>query len=115
MEDHADISDELSPFHQVKILYKAAILPSQSGNPLQAVKSQLIHMLLNYHEELQGVPLSFSDISLIKGKEYCRIFNEDFWLHLDLSIKFLVFRPSIGLKLSGRTTMVSRDSDWILP
>lgn len=103
-----DIVDNIqSPFFQESIVFQAALLPSQSSNLLDGVKQQINALLLNYSEDLKGIPLSYTDIKFPRGKEYCRIIGEDHWLHIDVTTKILVFRPVIGIILTGRITMIS--------
>ena len=64
-------------------------------------------MLLNYNEDVQGVPISFSDLNFPPGKEYARILAEQYWLHVDVTTTFLVFKPTIGSTLCGQINKVS--------
>ena len=96
----------MTEFTRVEIVLKVALLPSSTKYPLEAVKRQLNAMLFKYNENLDGVPLSYSQLKFIKGKEYGRIIAEQYWLHVDVTTKLLVFKPEIGTKLAGKVNKV---------
>lgn len=96
----------MSEFRRVEIILKVALLPTSTKYPIEGVKRQLNSMLLKYNEEVGGVPLSFSSIKFPKGKEFGRILAEQYWLHVDVTTKLLVFKPIIGTLLMGRINKV---------
>ena len=93
-------------FHNVDVMLKVALQPLYSSQPLDAVKQQLNNMLYKYSESLEGIPLSFSDISFPKGKEYARIMADQFWLHVDVCTKILIFKPVVGQTIRGKASKV---------
>lgn len=95
-----------SPFYQMNITLKVALLPHQSSNILQAIQNQIHKLLFNYHEDLEGVPMTYSSIKFTKGKEFGRIMGEHPWVHVDVETKIILFKPVIGAILNGKVTMV---------
>ena len=63
-------------------------------------------MLFRYNDSVEGIPLSYSQLKFPKGKEYGRILAEHYWLHVDVTTKLLVFKPEIGMSLTGKITKV---------
>jgi DNA-directed RNA polymerase I subunit RPA43 len=97
----------MEAFSQNKISLKVALLPSESANPIDGIKQQLNKMLLKYSDELQGVPITFNEISFPPGKEHGRIIGERPWIHVDVSTTMLVFTPHLGLTLRGKINTMS--------
>ena len=97
----------MSEFKKVEIVLKVALLPASTKYPIDDVKRQLNSMLFKYNEEVEGIPLSFSQLKFPRGKEYGRIIAEQFWLHVDVTTKLLVFKPEIGMTLEGVINKVS--------
>ena len=91
----------MSEFKKVEIVLKVALLPASTKYPIDDVKRQLNSMLFKYNEEVEGIPLSFSQLKFPRGKEYGRIIAEQFWLHVDVTTKLIVFKPEIGITLEG--------------
>jgi DNA-directed RNA polymerase subunit E'/Rpb7 len=101
-------------FQQSEVTLKVAILPVHSAQPIDAVKQQLNNLLFKYSETLDGVPLSFSDLKFPKGKEYARIMTDQFWLHVDVCTKLLMFRPVVGSIVNGKINKISDNHISIL-
>jgi hypothetical protein len=97
----------MSEFKKVEITLKVALLPANTRHPMEAVTKQLNSILFKYNEEVEGIPLSFSELKFPKGKEYGRILAEQYWLHVDVATKLLVFQPEIGMPLVGKVNKVS--------
>ena len=97
---------QMSEFAKVEIVLKVALLPSSSSFPLEAVKRQLNNLLFRYSESIAGVPISFSELKFPKGKEYGRILAEHHWLHVDVTTKLLVFKPEMGMNITGQIVKV---------
>jgi DNA-directed RNA polymerase subunit E'/Rpb7 len=93
-------------FQSVDVNLKVAIQPVYSAEPIDAVKQQLNNLLFKYSESIGGVPLSFSELSFPKGKEYARIMSDQFWLHVDVCTKLVVFKPRVGQKIQGKINKV---------
>lgn len=93
-------------FHTVDVNLKVALQPLYSSQPIEAVKQQLNNMLYKYSDSLEGIPLSFSELSFPKGKEYARIMSDQFWLHVDVCTKLVIFKPIVGHKVRGKINKV---------
>jgi DNA-directed RNA polymerase subunit E'/Rpb7 len=102
-----------SPFYKADITLKAALFPTSAPMPMEAVKKQLNDLLFKYNDELNGVPMAYSELSIPKGKEYARIIGETFWLHVDVNTKLLVFKPEAGAVLKGTVVKVCDRQDKI--
>jgi hypothetical protein len=93
-------------FVRVEIILKVALLPASTKYPIDDVKRQLNSMLFKYNEDVKGIPLSFSQLKFPRGKEYGRIIAEQYWLHVDVVTKLLVFKPEIGMTITGKVNKV---------
>jgi hypothetical protein len=96
----------MSEFVRVEIVLKVALLPASTKYPIDDVKRQLNSMLFKYNEDVKGIPLSFSQLKFPRGKEYGRIIAEQYWLHVDVVTKLLVFKPEIGMTITGKVNKV---------
>ena len=94
------------PFHILKSTVQVTVHPSKSTDALFSIKEKLSNMLLKYNENMQGVPLTFENISFQPDKQYARIIGEYPWLHVEITTEFTIFRPIIGQRLFGRVNKV---------
>jgi hypothetical protein len=99
-------------FQSVDVMLKVALQPLHTSHPLDAVKQQLNNMLFKYNESVDGIPLSYSELSFPKGKEYARIIADQFWLHVDVCTKLLIFKPVVGQTIRGKVNKVSIRSSY---
>jgi hypothetical protein len=95
-----------TPFHSTHVSMKMALLPSSSVNPMNHIKTQLSSMLFQYNEQLDGIPLAFSEVKFAEGKAYGRILAEHPWLHCEILSKMVIFRPAVGSWIEGQITKV---------
>ncbi len=93
-------------FVKEEVVLNVAILPSSSGNPMDAVKKQLNDMLFRYNDSVGGVILTYSDVKFQKGKEYGKIIGEQPHIHIDILTKLLVFQPTLGMVIEGQIIKV---------
>ena len=96
-----------SAFQASTIIIKVALPPRHTQRPIEAVKGQLNEMLLKYSEDIQGVPLSYSNLELPRGLENGRILGMEPYIHVDLRATVTIFRPVRGLKIKGIINKVS--------
>lgn len=99
-------SSSSSSFKVIDSILKVSLLPCHTEYPLLAVKEQIHELLFHYDESLLGVPISYHEMKLPVTKEYGRIMNELPWLHIDISVKFLVFQPQPNDLISGQINKV---------
>lgn len=95
-----------SSFKIIETILKVSLLPCHTEYPLLAVKEQINELLFRYDENLSGVPISYHDLNLPVSKEYGRIMNELPWLHIDVSVKLLVFQPQPNDLITGQINKV---------
>lgn len=93
---------------------KAALYASETSNAVLSVENQMNKHLLRYNHKLEGVPICFSDVSLVPGKEYGHFFYEHPHVHVDVIAKVLVFAPTTNSAVTGRVTRVSENHVSIL-
>lgn len=96
-----------SPFTSSRVSLKIALLPRDTSNPMSAVQAQLNNMLLKYNENLNGVPVAFSDLHFPKGKDSGRIISDSYWIHVDVMTSIVTFRPNVGTRLTGKITKLT--------
>jgi hypothetical protein len=94
-------------FQSADVMLKVALQPLHTSQPLDAVKQQLNNMLFKFNKSVDGIPLSYSELSFPKGKEYARIIADQFWLHVDVCTKLLIFKPVMGQSIRGKVNKVS--------
>jgi uncharacterized membrane protein len=95
-----------SSFKTIETVLKVSLLPCHTEYPFLAVKEQINELLFRFHETLSGVPVSYHDLKLPMTKEYGRIMNELPWVHIDISVKLLVFQPQPNDIISGQINKV---------
>ena len=95
------------PFSESNIITKVALRPHYTGNIIEAVKDQLNDTLLKYSEEIQGIPVAYSNLSLPKGMKYGHVLGAQPWIHVDIKTTMVIFRPIRGLPLRGMVSQVS--------
>lgn len=100
------MSVSASSLKTVEALLKVAILPSESEKPMEAVKAQLNNLLFRYSEDFGGVPVIYHDIKCPPRKEFGRIMNDSYWLHIDIFVKVVLFQPKVGNAVIGQINKV---------
>ena len=86
---------------------QVALSPADTANPLEAVRQQLNTLLFKFSDKLDGVPLSYGDLKFPAGKESGRFIADQPWVHIDVLSDVLIFRPSVGIRISGKISKVS--------
>lgn len=94
-------------FQLLDVTLKCALAPVHIPHPMEEVENQLNGLLFKYSDEVGGVPLCFTELQLVKGKEYGRIMAEQPWLHVSVCTKLLIFKPIVGRVLNAKVTQVS--------
>eukprot|EP00468_Gymnochlora_sp_CCMP2014_P008501 CAMPEP_0167746612 /NCGR_PEP_ID=MMETSP0110_2-20121227/3808_1 /TAXON_ID=629695 /ORGANISM="Gymnochlora sp., Strain CCMP2014" /LENGTH=185 /DNA_ID=CAMNT_0007631393 /DNA_START=86 /DNA_END=643 /DNA_ORIENTATION=- len=81
--------------------------PSRLGNILKGAEEQLNLLLFTYSKTLRGVIVSYSDVKVksFKGKMFQGLSH----VEIPISVKFLLYSPSIGSLISGRVNKVGPD------
>ena len=91
-------------FVEQKLEVQLSLLPCYTHSIKQGVQDHLNRAVLRYSSSLKGVFLGFRNVAL--AQPYAAIFNEAPHLHCDITCDALVFKPTIGAKLSGRVNKV---------
>eukprot|EP00798_Chlamydomonas_sp_ICE-L_P013621 gene13621-19499_t len=81
--------------------------PSKLGNVADGVKEFLYSQLLRYTEDYSGVPLSFSNIKILRRKAPVHSYFP--LVHLNVKAESLIFRPQVGATLEGSVTKMGTD------
>jgi DNA-directed RNA polymerase subunit E'/Rpb7 len=87
-------------FFEKRFELTIALYPIDLGNVARAVENSLRSLLLRHSDQMGGVLLAFSDVTILNdGKG--RILNDLPHVHYAASTKALLFRPEIGCTLVG--------------
>lgn len=89
--------------HNVAILVH--IPPIYSNNISQGIDRYFYQMLLRYDSNWNGVPLCYSDVSILSPR--ATIVNDNPFLHIHVEAKILVFHPNIGKNIKGVINRIS--------
>lgn len=89
----------MSAFVLCKVRHSVSLSPCHAMEPRVGIEQELTEQLMRYSEPLQGVVLSFSNVTL--ARPYGVIVNEMPYIHCKVLADALVFRPKEGMKLRG--------------
>jgi DNA-directed RNA polymerase subunit E'/Rpb7 len=76
---------------------------------MSAVREKLNNILFKYNDDMQGVPIAYENVSFPPGKDLARIYGEYPWLHVEVSVDVLVFKPMPKERVFGRINKVSEN------
>ena len=65
-----------------------------------------LFLLSRFHEDVNGIILSFSQVGVPDSQPCAMIMDELPWLHLRVNATALVFTPRSGLRLKGEVIKV---------
>ncbi|GMH34551.1 hypothetical protein BSKO_02385 [Bryopsis sp. KO-2023] len=99
---------DLSSLRVVEKVMDVSIEPGNCTAVESAVDEQFKQMVLRHSEELDGVPLSFSDLKIHQNQE-AMIHPYFPFLQVTASAKFSVFSPKKGMKLVGVVKRITND------
>ncbi|KAJ1639583.1 hypothetical protein T492DRAFT_936167 [Pavlovales sp. CCMP2436] len=94
-------------FERSRVSFRMHILPGALSNVEGALRAQLNQSILTYVPALDGVPVSYADLRIMKPLGL--ICDEQPQIHLPVEAVVLVFRPRVGTVLEGIVTRSSRD------
>jgi hypothetical protein len=95
------------PMKEVVVSGMLAIPPASIGNVMVAAKKELNELLFRWNESLQAIPLFYSEPYFSKNRQHGRVIAEYPWVHIELLVKFYVFKPVIGMVLRGKVNQLS--------
>lgn len=98
----------VSYLQSVETYIQIALPPAEINQPLLAVKSQLNKLLFKFNDKLAGVPLCYGEFRFLEGKKYGRFYADHPWVHIDIICDLVIFRPSVGDRIIGKISKVSR-------
>lgn len=81
------------------------IPPIYSNNISQGIDRYFYQILLRYDFNWNGVPLCYSDVSILSTR--ANIINDNPFLHIKVKAKILLFRPNIGQSIEGIINRIS--------
>lgn len=95
-----------SVFQNGAVSVQVALAPNQLELPMKHIKNCLNEMLLVYSDDLEGVPVVYSDVAFPSGNAVGKCIAEHPWVHVNVTAKVLIFQPRCGVKLFGRVNKV---------
>ncbi|KAL1924678.1 uncharacterized protein VTP21DRAFT_4332 [Calcarisporiella thermophila] len=99
------LPEQASPLYQSTVKLYIHLPPRYAIDPLQGIYEQLNAMLMKYVPQVEGVILSYDQVKFLTRK--ARIINEAPFCHFWISVKLLLWRPSIGMRLTGTISVQS--------
>ncbi len=103
-------SDEsMKPLEEVWLRFRVALPPSDMANIFHSIRCNVYQLLMRHDASLGGVLLSISNLAFSGQKDdraYGTIVDDSPYIHFNLTAKGIVFRPRVGLKVTGIVTKV---------
>lgn len=101
-------------FFEQRCSFPIHLHPSRLGNVREGVQEQLNGLLMTYVDELGGVLLAYSDLSLSTSPrtnplQAGFIFQERSYIHFEVTIKALTWKVTVGERLEGVVNAVAND------
>lgn len=96
-----------SPFQWVTALYYVHLPPHYIGRIQEGVNEALNALLMKWNEELGGVVLAYNNASLTE--DHGKLIGASAYIHFHVSLKVLLWMPSIGAELTGTVNHISVD------
>ncbi len=101
--------ESTKPLEEVWLRFRVALPPSDMGNIFHSIRSNVYQLLMRHDANLGGVLLSISDLAFSGEKDeraYGSIVDDSHHIHFSLTAKGIVFRPRVGLEVTGIVTKV---------
>jgi len=94
-----------SPFHWKTIHCLVSLQPSALSNLPKSLNQSMRNLLLRYYSSFGGVILSFENLEIISktdnGLTCGLVWNELPHMNFSVKVDALLFRPDVGMKLTG--------------
>eukprot|EP00741_Cyanophora_paradoxa_P013130 tig00020675_g12683.t1 len=97
--EHAPIKQK-PPFSYANCTVRLQLHPSKIGNPLEGLKELLCQYLMRYVDLLGGVVMAFENVRILPDSE--RILYDNPYIQYNVSVDFLLFKPSPHVPLECR-------------
>ncbi len=109
--------ESMKPLEEVWLSFRVALPPSVMGNILHSIRCNVYQLLMRHDSNLGGVLLSISDLTFSEEKDeraYGSIVTDSHYIHFSLTAKGIVFRPRVGLEVTGIVTKVFHDFTLVI-
>ncbi|ENN75818.1 hypothetical protein HUJ04_008404 [Dendroctonus ponderosae] len=87
--------------------YHICLHPAQLIDYDQAIKDELSKKIGRYDEPFDGILLGFRNIKL--HSDIGLIGSDSYYIHMDVSADFFIFRPKLEMVLKGTVTRITKD------
>ncbi len=102
-------NESMKPLEEVWLRFRVALPPSGMANIFHSIRCNVYQLLMRHDASLGGVLLSISNLAINGQKDeraHGTIVDDSPHIHFNLTAKGIVFRPRIGLKVTGIVTKV---------
>ncbi|GMH90796.1 hypothetical protein TrVE_jg1288, partial [Triparma verrucosa] len=96
-----------SPFSLTPLTYKISLPPSSLSNIPLNLTLNLNKSLLTYDKRLNGILVSYKDMSFKNNLPYGKIINENPYINFTVSLTGLIFSPEVGSTLTCTINKIS--------
>ena len=96
-----------SCFSRVETVEHISLPPQYLGRLTEGVKEELNSGLMKYSDTLQAIPVAYEGIKILQRKG--EIMEDSPFIHFDVQVKFIVFKPTVDSKLVGVVNKIGTD------
>lgn len=96
-----------SCFVRVESIEHVGLSPRYLGQLKKGVNEELTNKLMRYSDVLEGVPVSYEGFRIMQRSG--SILDELPFIHFDVKVNFIVFKPTIGRTLVGVVNKIGVD------
>ncbi|KAM7447965.1 hypothetical protein ABFA07_004010 [Porites harrisoni] len=100
-------SEKHSCFVRVESVEHVGLSPRYLGQLKKGVNEELTNKLMRYSDVLEGVPVSYEGFRILQRSG--SILDELPFIHFDVKVNFIVFKPTIGRTLVGVVNKIGVD------
>lgn len=100
-------SEKHSCFVRVESIEHVGLSPRYLGQLKKGVNEELTNKLMRYSDVLEGVPVSYEGFRILQRSG--SILDELPFIHFDVKVNFIVFKPTIGRTLVGVVNKIGVD------
>ena len=107
LEAKRKCSEKHSCFVRIESTEHIGLHPRHLGRLKEGVKEELKNKLMKYSDVLEGVPVSYEGFQILQKSG--SILEELPFIHFDVKVNFIVFKPMIGSSLVGVVNKIGVD------
>lgn len=100
-------SEKHSCFQQIEHTEHMCLPPSYIGRLKEGINEELSRKLMKFCEKLEAVIVAYDRIELLQ--RHGSIVDESPFLHFDVKVKYIVFKPEVDSKLVGEVNKFGYD------